>query len=210
DRYMYCTGDPVNYYDPSGATIDVDGDGRIDSEDSISETYIHMEPDDPRKAAQREKMKAAAAAAAAQYAAAQTAAAAAQAERERALAERDSLESGLAAAEGWLSGIGFTAGVVGCGLSLSSASNAGVGKAAGTVLGVVGMGCSVLALGINYVQMKEGYIEREEFIAQLTLTGIGAVCALIALPELGSSVANAAAPGMSVVGASCDFAGLWI
>ena len=31
DRYMYCMGDPVNYYDPSGATIDVDGDGKLDS-----------------------------------------------------------------------------------------------------------------------------------------------------------------------------------
>ncbi len=75
DRYMYCTGDPVNYYDPTGAVIDVDGDGRIDSEDSIAQTYIYMKPDDPRKAEQRQKMVDAVAAA--------TERAAALAERER-------------------------------------------------------------------------------------------------------------------------------
>ncbi|MEA5052070.1 MAG: RHS repeat-associated core domain-containing protein, partial [Propionicimonas sp.] len=47
DRYMYCTGDPVNYYDPTGAVIDVDGDGRIDSEDSYAHAYIHA-PEGPK------------------------------------------------------------------------------------------------------------------------------------------------------------------
>ena len=40
NRYAYCVGDPVNASDPTGAVIDVDGDGAIDVEDNASESYI--------------------------------------------------------------------------------------------------------------------------------------------------------------------------
>ncbi|MGB4592844.1 MAG: RHS repeat-associated core domain-containing protein, partial [Coriobacteriia bacterium] len=58
NAYAYCLGDPVDYTDPSGATVDVDGDGKHDAEDSITENYIQT-PDGPLKDARRAGMWAA-------------------------------------------------------------------------------------------------------------------------------------------------------
>ncbi|MGB4442046.1 MAG: hypothetical protein WBJ62_07475 [Coriobacteriia bacterium] len=49
-------GDPVNASDPTGAIMDTDGDGRTDSEDTISESYVHTPSDSPLKAIRRAKM----------------------------------------------------------------------------------------------------------------------------------------------------------
>jgi RHS repeat-associated protein len=40
NRYAYCVGDPVDMSDPSGAVIDVDGDGRLGVQDSFTQAYI--------------------------------------------------------------------------------------------------------------------------------------------------------------------------
>ncbi len=69
NAYAYCLGDPVGLTDPSGAVVDVDGDGRLDSEDSASENYIRTPASSRHKAARRAEMVAAEARAQAQRAA---------------------------------------------------------------------------------------------------------------------------------------------
>lgn len=56
NRYAYCVGDPVNADDPTGAVMDIDGDGRVDSEDTISESYVHTPSGSPLKAIRKAKM----------------------------------------------------------------------------------------------------------------------------------------------------------
>ncbi|MDP2183091.1 MAG: RHS repeat-associated core domain-containing protein [Actinomycetota bacterium] len=56
NAYVYCVNSPLLYSDPSGETIDVDGDGRLDSEDSVSQSYIRTPKSSPLKAKRRAKM----------------------------------------------------------------------------------------------------------------------------------------------------------
>ena len=44
NRYSYCEDSPIAAADPSGATMDANGDGKIGSEDSIAESYEHATP----------------------------------------------------------------------------------------------------------------------------------------------------------------------
>jgi len=41
NRYAYCQDDPIALVDPTGATVDLDGNGKIDSWDSNSEAAVH-------------------------------------------------------------------------------------------------------------------------------------------------------------------------
>ncbi len=59
NAYAYCLGDPVDCTDPTGAVVDVDGDGRLDAEDSASENYIRTPASSRLKAARRAEMVAA-------------------------------------------------------------------------------------------------------------------------------------------------------
>lgn len=59
NAYAYCLGDPVGASDPSGAVVDVDGDGRLDPEDSASESCIRTPASSRHKAARRAEMVAA-------------------------------------------------------------------------------------------------------------------------------------------------------
>ncbi|MGB4442050.1 MAG: RHS repeat-associated core domain-containing protein [Coriobacteriia bacterium] len=49
NRYAYCVGDPVNASDPSGAVIDIDGDGRISGYESADYASRHTSNERLRK-----------------------------------------------------------------------------------------------------------------------------------------------------------------
>ncbi|MCK8114327.1 RHS repeat-associated core domain-containing protein [Anaerosoma tenue] len=49
NRYACCVGDPVDMSDPSGAVIDVDGDGTLDVEDTWSQSYLRTSPSASRR-----------------------------------------------------------------------------------------------------------------------------------------------------------------
>ena len=157
---MYCTGDPVNYYDPTGATIDVDGDGKLDSEDSITQTYIYMKPSNPNYAAQEQKMVDAVAAATA---------------RAAALAERERIGRNLDILAGWLAGFATAAAAVSAGAGTLALGSAGAAAAtAPTVIGplaggagaagfaqvAVLAGVASLVAGIGYAWVTEARVER--------------------------------------------------
>ena len=88
DRYMYCTGDPVNYYDPTGAYLDAGGGAS-----KVSDEAIALAKDDLAAAiAMQDAYRKAVAASYANglsYDAAHAAAEQAAAERAAALAERE-------------------------------------------------------------------------------------------------------------------------
>jgi RHS repeat-associated protein len=56
NAYAYCVGDPVNSYDPTGAVMDVMGDGKIGPEDIATHNYVHAPAGSPQKDALRQKM----------------------------------------------------------------------------------------------------------------------------------------------------------
>ncbi|MHB1341005.1 MAG: RHS repeat-associated core domain-containing protein, partial [Coriobacteriia bacterium] len=59
NAYAYCLGDPVSRSDPSGATIEINDNGRLDSQESFTESYIQTPDDSPYKEARRAGMEAA-------------------------------------------------------------------------------------------------------------------------------------------------------
>ena len=158
DRYMYCMGDPVNYYDPTGAYLAAGG-----GSSKVSDEAIALAKDDLAAAiAVQDAYRATVAASYSSglsYDAAHAAAEVAAAERAAALAERERMDSQMAqdvfvaiVADPGVQGMAFfltgMATVVASGALILSLPVTLLPTAGGSVVGA-GYGLALLPLGLS-------------------------------------------------------------
>ncbi|MEA5075249.1 MAG: RHS repeat-associated core domain-containing protein [Coriobacteriia bacterium] len=167
DRYMYCTGDPVNYYDPSGAYLAAGGGAS-----KVSDEAIALAKDDLAAAIAVQdayrKAVAASYASGLSYDAAHAAAEQAAAERAAALAERDR----ALAINSWKA-IGLGVAAVGLGIAsvalIVASGGTGTPLVAAAALSLGGMAFAGWSLDATERQWQAGEISPAEYKAQKTL-----------------------------------------